>query len=162
MKIGIISDTHCWGEPAIPDWVKQSFEQADLIIHAGDIENEAFLQELGKIAPVYAVKGNCDFLCLPEYRKIKLGDIYAVVAHKPHRAIAAAEQSSDEIKLVISGHTHIAQNFYQDGRLFINPGSPRHPRGGTQPSVALVFLEGEKVRAEIITPGQFSFYKSEN
>ena len=54
MKIGIISDTHGLLRPE----VIKALEGADAILHGGDIDRRSVLEELLKIAPVYAVRGN--------------------------------------------------------------------------------------------------------
>jgi predicted phosphodiesterase len=45
--IGIISDTH----GRLPSEVSNAFKDVDLIIHAGDIGEEAVLDKLSKIGP---------------------------------------------------------------------------------------------------------------
>jgi len=56
MKIAVISDTHNFFDPRIP----QLFAGAEHILHAGDIGLPWVLLELGQIAPVTAVSGNTD------------------------------------------------------------------------------------------------------
>ena len=60
MKIGIISDTHIGCSTQISKWISKAFENVDMIIHAGDIESQEILDKLSEIAPLYAVRGNCD------------------------------------------------------------------------------------------------------
>ena len=54
--IGVISDTHGLLRPEAIKYLKD----VDLIIHAGDVGSEKVLNDLKQIAPVYAVRGNCD------------------------------------------------------------------------------------------------------
>ena len=63
MKIGVISDTHDFFDPRIPEL----FKDVEHIIHAGDIGSMAIISELEKIAPVTAITGNTDSM-LPLYR----------------------------------------------------------------------------------------------
>ena len=56
MQLGIISDTH----NTLPKSVFKHFENVDYIYHAGDIGDLKIIDELKKIAPVYAVYGNID------------------------------------------------------------------------------------------------------
>lgn len=59
MKIGVISDTHHRGSRyLLPASIKTAFAKVDLIIHAGDIIYPSVIQELEKIAPVKAIRGN--------------------------------------------------------------------------------------------------------
>ena len=59
IRIGLISDTHI---PEARDslWpqVYDAFADVDLIFHAGDIHELYVLDELEKLAPVYAARGN--------------------------------------------------------------------------------------------------------
>ena len=58
-KIGFISDTHI--PEARASWWDQvytAFQGVDLIFHGGDIHDLALLDELEKVAPIYAARGN--------------------------------------------------------------------------------------------------------
>ena len=61
-KIAIISDTH----DVLRDEVIKELNTCDLIFHAGDFVKEEIYQQLQKIAPIIAVKGNNDKFDLPE------------------------------------------------------------------------------------------------
>ena len=56
VKIGVISDTHGLLRPEAVAVMRGS----DFIIHAGDIEEPIILEQLAKLAPVTAVRGNVD------------------------------------------------------------------------------------------------------
>ena len=56
MKVGVISDTH----GLLRQEVLEILRSCDCILHAGDINNQGILEELGRIAPVYVVRGNND------------------------------------------------------------------------------------------------------
>ncbi|HWC59098.1 MAG TPA: metallophosphoesterase family protein, partial [Verrucomicrobiae bacterium] len=70
MKIGVISDTHNFLDPQIPEL----FKGVEHIIHGGDIGTMEMISELEKIAPVTAVTGQTDS-CLPlrEIEVVELG-----------------------------------------------------------------------------------------
>ena len=53
MKIGVISDTH----GRLRADVRRALAGCSYILHAGDIDREEILEELGEIAPVCAVRG---------------------------------------------------------------------------------------------------------
>lgn len=140
MKIGIISDTHCWEYTyIIPDWIKKAFKDVDMIVHAGDVETPSVLNSLQNIAPVYAVRGNCDSsgLNTPDSISLDIGCGKLTAAHKPAQAHYEA-LSSPNTRVIVFGHTHIATISEENGILLINPGSPSHPRGGLPPSVAIL------------------------
>ncbi len=151
MKIGLISDTHRYTAESciIPDWIKKAFDGVELIVHAGDIEHNNYITNLEYIAPVYAVRGNCDPYNSenPISRSINIGCGYLTVAHRPHDAVRAVEPHS---KVIVYGHTHIATINEENDMLIINPGSAYEPRSGMPPSVAVLEVDEQKISAKII------------
>ncbi len=151
MKIGIISDTHRYTSEScqIPDWIKKAFDGVDLIIHAGDVEHNNYITNLEYIAPVYAVRGNCDPYNSenPLSRSINIGCGLLTVAHRPRDARNALEINS---KVLVYGHTHIATINEENDLLIINPGSAYEPRSGMPPSVAILKTDGDKLEANLI------------
>ena len=58
-KIGLISDTHIpEARASLWDQVYTAFQGVDLIFHGGDIHDLSLLDELEKVAPIYAARGN--------------------------------------------------------------------------------------------------------
>lgn len=151
MKIGIISDTHCYNPDRcqIPQWIKDAFDGVELIIHAGDIEHSQYITNLECIAPVYAVRGNCDPYDSqnPVSRSINIGCGLLTVAHRPGDAERALELNS---KVMVYGHTHVATITEEDELLIINPGSASLPRSGMPPSVAVLDTADDKLTARLI------------
>jgi len=140
-SIGVISDTH----GRIPSGVSKAFKGVDLIIHAGDIGEEAVLDKLSKIAPVAAVRGNMDFgkwtRRLPETEVIEIGQIALYVLHIANRLDADPVKTG--FKAVISGHTHRPDVYEKNGVMFINPGSASYPKFGQPASAALILIKEE-------------------
>ena len=62
MRVLAIADTHIRRNTRrrLPDRVWHEAEQADVILHAGDVLVAEVLDELGAVAPVHAVLGNND------------------------------------------------------------------------------------------------------
>jgi putative phosphoesterase len=59
LRIGVLADTHIpYNLPRLPKQVFAIFDQVDLILHAGDLDEEEVLTELNHIAPTMAVRGN--------------------------------------------------------------------------------------------------------
>ena len=59
--IGLISDTHVPKRAIkVPQKVFEVLNDADFIIHAGDLVELSVIDELEEIAPVLAVHGNMD------------------------------------------------------------------------------------------------------
>ncbi len=151
MRVGVVSDTH----GSLPDGVARALRGVDAIIHAGDVGDPAVLARLGQIAPVTAVRGNMDtegrLRRLLAVARLEIGGSRFVVAHKEH-VLGAGIDRDVEIgaDVVVFGHTHMASLVRVGGVLWLNPGSPSHPRGGGDPTVAIVEVDAGCVTAEIL------------
>jgi len=146
--IGVISDTH----GRLPQSALKVFAKTDLIIHAGDIGDPEILNWLGKIAPTIAVRGNMDAgkwaRRLPKNETVKICRRQLHVLHDVYHLDITLD--SNNYHVVIYGHTHQPQVEKQQGVLYVNPGSAVHPRFGYPPSVALLQIEGDSIKARLI------------
>jgi uncharacterized protein len=148
-KIGVVSDTHIPDRtPALDPifLVAIKSEQVDLILHAGDISVKRVLTELETIAPVLAVRGNRDFLLRAQIPMVQQFDKFGVKfalmhghmgfftywfdkvqyltqGYDPNRYISRLPNAAPKAMVYVFGHTHHAENFWHNGRLFFNPGS---------------------------------------
>jgi putative phosphoesterase len=147
-RIGIISDTH----GRLPQSVSNIFKNTDLIIHAGDIGDPQIIDALEKNAPVRAIRGNMDMghwaRQLPRNKTIKVGRKQLYVIHDVYHLDINANAASYHV--VIFGHTHQPQVEKQQGVLYVNPGSAVQPRYGYPPSVALLEINDDTVKARLI------------
>lgn len=140
MLIGICSDIH--GHLSTEAY--EALEGIDHIICAGDIEHPSVLIELETIAPVTCVRGNCDgssLSDLPFNATINLGGVTLFVTHRPEDIGIPPK----DCQVVVHGHTHIPRMEMRDGILFLNPGSTRKPRGGSNRSLAKIEAENGQV-----------------
>lgn len=126
--VGVISDTH--GD-LYPE-VKKALEGVDHIIHAGDIGSPRVLADLGQIAPVTAVRGNCDYeqwaQDLPLHTALFVGGARIAVGHVARGverwAEAAGEtEAAPAFDVIIFGHSHMALVEQEGPVLRLNPGS---------------------------------------
>jgi len=144
--IGVISDTHGELDPRVYD----AFRGVDRILHAGDI-GTAVLHELGAIAPVDAVAGNTDTCgeCsrLPCRLTVTLAGAKITVVHALGPLLRAGIPEGTDF--VVSGHTHVPEVLPSEGTTFVNPGSASEPRGGHEPSVALIEITGDRSEARL-------------
>lgn len=121
MKLGIISDTHGLLRPEVVPLLKD----VDHILHLGDVGKISILDELAKIAPVTAIRGNVDRdgACakLPETEVFLAEGRYIYMLHdlKSLRLDPAAAKFA----AVLSGHTHVPNYHTKKGVLYFNPGS---------------------------------------
>lgn len=124
----------------------------DHIIHAGDVGAPEILQELAKIAPVTAIRGNVDKGAwarkLPETEVLELGGISIYVLHDLAQLDLKPEAAG--FGVVISGHSHVPKQEVRGGVLYFNPGSAGPRRFKLPVSIGKLFLDNGKVRGEII------------
>ena len=130
IKIGLLSDTHCYVHPKIFDF----FANCNEIWHAGDIGDIATADELNAFKPLKAVYGNIDGHIIrstyPESLIFNCEDVKIYMTHIGGYPDRYAKQVKDIIKLetpnlFISGHSHILKVMYDKKHelLHINPGA---------------------------------------
>ena len=145
MKIGVLSDTHGLLRPEVP----AALAGCGAILHAGDINRQEILDELGRIAPVYVVRGNNDrewAARIPATLDFRLGGLRVCMAHK--RKDLPADLSP--FGLAVCGHSHKYEEARLGGTLLLNPGSCG-PRRFNQPiTLAVLEAEGGDVRVNRI------------
>lgn len=119
MRIAVISDTH----DQLRAELMAQLEQAEAIIHAGDICNAEVVATLRGIAPLYIVRGNNDKGAwannIPETLAFDVAGLNVFMIHD-------RKQLPDDLPaydLVIHGHSHRPVDEVVDGQRFLNPGS---------------------------------------
>lgn len=153
VSIGVIADTHGVLSPVIA----RVFAGVTHIIHAGDIGRPAVLHRLERIAPVTAIAGNADTgklaASLPTQASGEIGGVTFLVVHKPKaikKHLPSMRERSGK-RLIISGHLHEPSFHWDDGILFLNPGSATAPdEGDPQATVAIVNVRPEGLAVTFI------------
>jgi uncharacterized protein len=126
MKIGIVSDSHGLLRPE----VVPALRGVDRILHLGDVGKASILDELAKIAPVTAIRGNVDrdgpCAKLPETEVVLVEDS----AHESHCIYMLHDLKTlhldpvaAKFAAVLYGHTHVPNLHTKKGVLYFNPGS---------------------------------------
>jgi putative phosphoesterase len=146
--IGLISDTHGLLRPEAVEALRGS----ELIIHAGDVGRPEILDELRKLAPVIAVRGNIDrgewAQSLPETAVAEAGTTQIYVIHDVKELDLNPAVAGFEI--VISGHSHKLGQTERGGVLYINPGSAGPRRFQLPITVARLDFEGGRPWVEFV------------
>jgi hypothetical protein len=146
--VGVISDTHGLLRPE----VLQVFKGVSLILHAGDIGSPEVLEDLRRLAPVIAVRGNNDTgkwaRDIPEFQLVHAGQIAIYVLHDLKEM--KLRPSPEDFQVVISGHSHRPSANWREGVLFLNPGSAGPRRFKLPISAARLVIQGSAVRAELV------------
>jgi uncharacterized protein len=131
-RIGLISDTH----GLLRAEAVRALDGSELIIHAGDVGKLEVLDELRRIAPVVAVRGNVDHGAwadaLPETVTVEPG-IFVVHDVKSVKIPAG-------VRAVVSGHSHKVLVEERGGVLYVNPGAAGPRRFRLPVTVARLFV----------------------
>lgn len=147
-RIGVISDTH----GKLREEVRTILEGCDVILHCGDIDRQKVLDELKKIAPLYAVRGNADgewAAALPVTFAVTLRGIRFYMVHNKKEA----EESCAQADIVLYGHSHKYAEERKGNQLWLNPGSCGARRFSLPVTMAVIEVEEDgnyQVRREDI------------
>lgn len=147
-RVGLIADTHGLLRPQ----ALEALAGSDFILHAGDIGKPEILDALRELAPLAVVRGNNDDVPwaddIPERVTLTLGGIAIHMLHiLPELDLAAA---GDQVRVVVSGHSHKPLIEERDGVLYINPGSAGPRRFRLPISVGRLTLDAGQIQAEIL------------
>jgi putative phosphoesterase len=147
-RIGLISDTHGLLRKEAQDALRWS----ELILHAGDVGKPEILDELRKIAPVVAVRGNVDTApwaqALPEKAVAEAGSVLIYMLHDV-KALDLNPAAAG-FHIVVSGHSHKPGKSERDGALYINPGSAGPRRFQLPVTVALLRVDRTPYEVEFV------------
>ena len=141
MRIGVLSDTH----GLLRQEVLNHLAGADAILHGGDVNNQGILITLGRLAPVYVVRGNNDREWadgIPPFLDFALGGIRIYMAHKK-RDLPGDLSPYD---LVVYGHSHRYEETRLGRTVLLNPGACGQRRFNQPVTMAVVDVLGGKIR----------------
>lgn len=134
LTLVVVADTHSAPHPDAARWIAAA--NPDLIVHAGDIGALRVLDDLGALAPVYAVRGNIDERAPDLADELTLDLLNAsgglamrlVVLHIGQngprlRADARRLAHASGADLLVCGHSHVPFVGRDEGVVVFNPGS---------------------------------------
>ncbi|MBV8754542.1 MAG: metallophosphoesterase family protein [Hyphomicrobiales bacterium] len=146
--IGVISDTHGLLRPQAMEALQGSAQ----IIHAGDVGRPEILDELRRIAPVVAVRGNVDRGAwadqLPVSEIVEHDGVLLYVLHILEDL--DLDPSTAGFRAVITGHTHRPKMETKNGVLYFNPGSAGPRRFDLPVSVGRLSIVDGKLTGELV------------
>ena len=156
MKLYVLSDTHGKINKALE--VYDKLHSVDLIIHLGDMEQDARKISEGTGKKVISVKGNNEFSYSLESFHIletEYGNLFLTHGHL--QGVKGGLQKllyrTQELgcKAALFGHTHIPLFIQEDGIYLLNPGSLTFPLpGGSPASYAIVNTSENDFSASIV------------
>ncbi len=160
MKVLVVSDTHV---PTLarrlPDQILEESAECEAIIHAGDLVSKSVADQFMSVNTLYAVHGNQDSpslrSLLPSRRVVELEGKRIGVVHghtgpgmyTEDRAFNAF--SSEQMDVIVFGHSHLPLNIQRGNVLMFNPGSAVAGRGGKGNTYGILEL-GASLCARII------------
>ena len=148
MNVGVISDTHGLLRPE----ALTALAGSDQILHAGDVGEGLILDRLREIAPVTAIRGNIDrrgaSSLLPATEAIELQGRLFYLVH----ALADLDLNpvAARVAAVISGHSHKGSIHWEQGVLYLNPGSAGPRRFKLPLSIAKIMITADALEAKLI------------
>jgi putative phosphoesterase len=149
MRIGVVSDTHGLLRPE----VAPALAGVERILHLGDVGKASILKDLGKIAPVTAIRGNIDREgpCseLPETEVVLIEGRYVYMLHD--LKTLHLDPAAGKFAAVLYGHSHVPNFFKKKGVLYFNPGSCGPRRFELPVTVGLLTVgEDGELEAEVV------------
>ena len=145
MKLAILSDTHGLLRPQVVEHLKT----ADAILHGGDINKPAIVEQLQQYAPLYIVRGNNDKEWaedIPHNLTVTLEGITFFMVH--NKKEVPADLSG--VNVVVFGHSHKYVQEEKDGILWLNPGSCGPRRFHQEITMMMAEIEGGTIQVEKI------------
>ena len=146
MKLAILSDTHGLLRPEVVEHLKT----ADAILHGGDINKQAIVDELRQYAPLYIVRGNNDWGWaedIPHDLTVTLdGVTFCMVHNRKELPLNLAG-----VDVVVFGHSHKYVEEEKEGILWLNPGSCGPRRFHQEITMMMAELTDGKIHVEKLT-----------
>lgn len=133
MNIVVVADTHGSAHPRARPLIAELAPAA--ILHGGDVGDLSVLDELGKIAPVLAVRGNIDAqtpslvdsmdidFVAGERSLLRVLLTHIAVYGPKLRAEVARLAAAHAARVVLCGHSHVPFMGRDKGLVVFNPGS---------------------------------------
>jgi uncharacterized protein len=152
MRIAVLADTHINRLEHLPKKIIDALSTVDWIIHAGDFTDVQLLKELKRLREVKAVQGNMDSrelkTVLPVKEIVEIEHKRIGITHGSGGPWGIEERvrkmfESDQIDIVVYGHSHRSQNKVINDILFFNPGKATDSFG--------ILTIGGEVQGEIIS-----------
>lgn len=146
MKLAILSDTHGLLRPEVMEHLKT----ADAILHGGDINQPAIVDQLRQYALLYVVRGNNDKAWaegIPHDLTVTLDGVTFYMVH--NKKEVPADLSG--VDAVVFGHSHKYVQEEKNGLLWLNPGSCGPRRFHQEITMMMAELADGELHVEKIT-----------
>ena len=145
MKLAILSDTHGLLRPQVVEHLKT----ADAILHGGDINKPAIVEQLQQYAPLYIVRGNNDKEWAEDIPHDLIVTLEGVTIFMVHNKKEVPVDLLG-VNVVVFGHSHKYVQEEKDGVLWLNPGSCGPRRFHQEITMMMAEIEGGTIQVEKI------------
>ena len=144
-----MSDNH--GRWQHIDYILLTEKDANYFVHCGD--NEGSDEDLQDFI---AVRGNCDYRSsLPSEERFRVNGLEIGVIHGNQFGFRLSSKvlfdymKQQEYDILFFGHTHCPYINEKNGKYLVNPGSTAKPRGGSNASYCVVWIDNDgKIEVE--------------
>ena len=144
--VAIISDTH----GLLRNQVIQRIKGADAILHAGDINTQAIVDELQAYTPLYVVRGNNDKEWaegLSHHLRFSIDNVRFYLVHNKKDI----PTDIHDVDVIVYGHSHKYSRDEINGTLWLNPGSCGRRRFGQEITMCMMTVNDGHYTVEKVT-----------
>jgi len=156
----LISDTHVpEHREEIPKEFLSLLKPEDIVLHAGDWTSAATLKLLQQKAKVFGVWGNMDDGAvrkeLPEKTIVELQGFKIGITHgfgAPDGMVEKVRSKfTEEVSMILFGHTHVPHREEKEGILFFNPGSLSFNNDRRELTYAILEIKNNELAPRLIS-----------
>lgn len=149
-KVVVLSDTHGLLRPQVLSYL----DGADLILHAGDINTQAIVDQLETYGPLKVVRGNNDkdwAEQIPVHSQFTVEDVRFFMVHNKRDV----PRELPPVDVIVYGHSHKYAQEEKQGVLWLNPGSCGPRRFHQDITMVIMAVDGKKIEVQkILIPHQ--------
>lgn len=149
-KVVVLSDTHGLLRPQVLSYL----DGADLILHAGDINTQAIVDQLETYGPLKVVRGNNDkdwAEQIPVHSQFMVEDVRFFMVHNKRDV----PRELPPVDVIVYGHSHKYAQEEKQGVLWLNPGSCGPRRFHQDITMVIMAVDGKKIEVQkILIPHQ--------
>ncbi|UCG13936.1 MAG: metallophosphoesterase family protein [Deltaproteobacteria bacterium] len=156
VRIAVLSDTHLHRvTPEFRKTMVHRLQGVGLVLHAGDWVGSEVLDFL-ETYPLAGVFGNMDDAIirsrLPYKRVVEVNGFRLGLIHGSGSRFDLEKrirQEFKEVEVIVYGHSHRPISHWDDGILFLNPGSAMQNRGVDHNTMGFITV-GQSIHAQIV------------
>ena len=123
---------------------------ADLILHAGDINTQAIVDQLETYGPLKVVRGNNDkgwAEQIPVHSQFTVEDVRFFMVHNKRDV----PRELPPVDVIVYGHSHKYAQEEKQGVLWLSPGSCGPRRFHQDITMAIMTVDGKKIEVQKIS-----------